>query len=250
MSECSKTGGGPSPNPPAGDKEIKSIDTNYSFLLLEVDGDTIDVDTNLDFLDPTATPWNQLSTADDHGQGRGDQHVQHDLDNSLSESGHELNKSQVSPQLSSSATAAPRCSGSTGPFRFPGSSAIWQMPRPQFVARKSAPSPTVSPSSLITPERRSAEKVEIISEDGSSQIVDVQENAYSGKSLKKPEKEELDPAKKYWREMLVMQTTNMKLQKNLIQEKINTELLKQDLLKKKLNVKDVESDSDDETEAG
>ena len=248
MSECSKTGGGPSPNPPTGDKDIKNIDTNSSFLI-ELDGDTIEIETNLDFLDPTETPWNQLSTAD--GQGHGDQDVQHDLDHSLSESGHELNKSQVSPQLSSSvATAAPRCSGSTGPFRFPGSSATWQMPRPQFVARKSAPSPTVShagSSSLLTPERRrSADKVVIISEDGSSQIVDVQENAHSGKSFKKHEKEELDPAKKYWTEMLAMQTTNMKLQKNLIQEKINTELLKQELMKKKL---DVESDSDNETEA-
>ena len=76
--------------------------------------------------------------------------------------------------------------------------------------------------------------------------MDIQENAYSGKSLKKHDKEELDPAKKYWTEMLAMQTTNMKLQKTLIQEKINTELLKQDLMKKKL---DVESGSDDETEA-
>ena len=126
------------------------------------------------------------------------------------------------------------------------------MPKPLVVARKSKPSPTVShdgSSSLFTPERKSsagAEKVEIISEDGFSQIVDIQENAYSGKSLKKHDKEELDPAKKYWTEMLAMQTTNMKLQKTLIQEKINTELLKQDLMKKKL---DVESGSDDETEA-
>ena len=65
-SECSKTGGGPSPNLPTGDKEIKNIDTNSSFLI-EIDGDTIETDTNIDFLDPTETPRNQLSTADNEG---------------------------------------------------------------------------------------------------------------------------------------------------------------------------------------
>ena len=45
--------------------------------------------------------------------------------------------------------------------------------------------------------------------------------------------EELDPPKKYWNEMLALQKTNMQWQKQLLQEKIKTEMLKQYVLKKK-----------------
>ena len=44
MSQCSKTGGGPSPDVPP-----------------EIDGDQIDTASTLDFLDPTKTPWNSLT---------------------------------------------------------------------------------------------------------------------------------------------------------------------------------------------
>ena len=53
LSQCSKTGGGPSPDVPP-----------------EIDGDQIDTAWKLDFLDPTETPWNLLSTAEQkHGHG-------------------------------------------------------------------------------------------------------------------------------------------------------------------------------------
>ena len=60
--------------------------------------------------------------------------------------------------------------------------------------------------------------------------------------------EELDPAKKYWTEMLALQKTNMQWQKQLLQEKIKTEMLKQYVLKKKGKVEGAVSD--EESDAG
>ena len=48
--------------------------------------------------------------------------------------------------------------------------------------------------------------------------------------------DDLDPAKKYFTEMLAMQTTQMMWKKQLVQLKIKTEFLKQELLKKQLNL--------------
>ena len=56
----------------------------------------------------------------------------------------------------------------------------------------------------------------------------------------------------YFTEMLAMQTTQMKWKKQLVQLKIKTEFLKQELLKKQLNVnlvvenEDSSSDSEDD----
>ena len=62
MSQCSKTGGGPSPVIPT-----------------EIDGDDIDTTPKFDFLDPIDTPWNALSTAEQKG-GHGEQAREQELD--------------------------------------------------------------------------------------------------------------------------------------------------------------------------
>ena len=54
--------------------------------------------------------------------------------------------------------------------------------------------------------------------------------------------DDLDPAKKYFTEMLAMQTTQMMWKKQLVQLKIKTEFLKQELLKKQLNLNDEETE--------
>ena len=236
LSQCSKTGGGPSPDVPP-----------------EIDGDQIDTAWKLDFLDPTETPWNSLSTAEQR-RGHGDQPGPGDKEpvdyENFSEHSQASNKFKIPVKLPS---APPTFQGSSGGprFRFPGSSEI-RMPRPKFGSVNDSPSPTLSqetpsPSSLTTPERKK-EKVELVIEDGTRQIIDIEEingNKTRGKPVKKTDKQEdIDPAKKYWTEMLALQTTNMQWQKRLLQEKIKTELLKQHLLKKKGKIEDDESDDD------
>ena len=234
MSQCSKTGGGPSPDVPP-----------------EIDGDQIDTASTLDFLDPTKTPWNSLTTAEQkrgHGDQDGDQEqIAHE---SFSGPSQASKKFKLPVQLPSAPPIFQLSSG--GPrFRFPGSSEI-RIPRPKFRSVNDSPSPTLSqetpsPSSLSTPERR-YEKVELVNEDGTRQIIDIEEingGETKGKSVKKTDKQvDIDPAKKYWTDMLAMQTINMQWRNKLLQEKIKTELLKQDLLKKKGKVKDGESDEE------
>ena len=245
MSQCSKTGGGPSPVIPT-----------------EIDGDDIDTTPKFDFLDPIDTPWNALSTAGQKG-GHGDQVGEQELNvaEDLFESGQgqvlELENFKAPAKLPM--VAAPSlqgCSGAGGPrCRFPGSSEI-RMPRPKFMPHGS-PSPTFShgtpsPSSSYTPERRS-EKVEIVMEDGTRQMLDVEEcnSKNKGKVVKTTAKqEELDPAKKYWTEMLALQKTNMQWQKQLLQEKIKTEKLKQYVLKKKGKVESAVSDEESDVGEG
>ena len=247
MGQCSKTGGGPSPDIPG-----------------EIDGDDIDTTPKFDFLDPVDTPWNVLSTAEQKS-GHGEQVMEQELDvpKDLLESGQgqvlELVLENFKAPAKLPIVAAPSlqgCSGAGGPrYRFPGSSEI-RMPRPKFMPHGS-PSPTFShgtpsPSSSYTPERR-REKVEIVMEDGTRQMLDVEESnsRNKGKVVKTSAKqEELDPAKKYWTEMLAFQKTNMQWQKQLLQEKIKTEKLKQYVLKKKGKVESAVSDEESDVGEG
>ena len=57
--------------------------------------------------------------------------------------------------------------------------------------------------------------------------------------------DDLDPASKYFTEMLAMQTTQMKWKKQLVQLKIKTEMLKQEVLKKQLEVPEELEESSD-----
>ena len=99
-----------------------------------------------------------------------------------------------------------------------------------------------SPLLQVTPDRR--EKIKIVNEDGSTELIELEVRGENNndKQKKKNEKEDLDPAKKYWTEMLAMQKTSMEMQKVLLQEKIKTEILKQKLIKSKNYIKDAEED--------
>ena len=113
-SKESKTGGGPSPDVPP-----------------EIDGDQIDTASTLDFLDPTKTPWNSLTTAEQkrgHGDQDGDQEqIAHE---SFSGPSQASKKFKLPVQLPSAPPIFQLSSG--GPrFRFPGSSEI-RIPRPKF----------------------------------------------------------------------------------------------------------------------
>ena len=153
-------------------------------------------------------------------------------------SGEGLSRFQKPVPLSSSVPTIQNVSEGTR-FCFPGSSGV-KMPRPNFSSGNDTPSSTASQNnspSLVTPERKSPETVQIFNEDGSSEIVEVKEcNDIMGKSTKKNIQENVDPARKYWTEMLEMQKTNMNLQKKLILAKIETELLKQYLMKKEVKI--------------
>ena len=210
MVECAKTGGGPGVDPPP-----------------EMDGDNIPVE-KIDFLDPTPTPWNDLAIF-----GK---------------------TSSSKPRTSTDVQEAASCSGGQS-FRFPGSSNS-VMPKPNFRSAGNTPtsklqqhrvliSPSTksdtSPSLQVTPDRR--EKIQIVNEDGSTELIELEVRGENNNDIqkKKKEKEDLDPAKKYWTEMLAMQKTNIGMQRVLIQEKIKTEKLKQKLMSEKY-IKDVEED--------
>ena len=68
------------------------------------------------------------------------------------------------------------------------------MPRPKFGSVNDSPSPTLSqetpsPSSLTTPERKK-EKVELVLEDGTRQIIDIEEMNGNKKKNKTPGREQ------------------------------------------------------------
>ena len=237
MSQCSKTGGGPSPDVPP-----------------EIDGDQIDTASTLDFLDPTKTPWNSLTTAEQkrgHGDQDGDQEqIAHE---SFSGPSQASKKFKLPVQLPSAPPTFQQSSGGPSFQRFPtvsngnGSYEI-RIPRPKFRSVNDSPSPTLSQETPSVELVELVEKVELVNEDGTRQIIDIEEingGETKGKSVKKTDKQvDIDPAKKYWTDMLAMQTINMQWRNKLLQEKIKTELLKQDLLKKKGKVKDGESDEE------
>ena len=230
MSQCLKTGGGPSPEVPP-----------------QIDGDEIDTSSTIDFLDPIKTPWNSLTTAAEQKRGHGDQ------DDQEASKKFKLPVQSSPVQLPSAPPTFQQSSGGPSFQRFPtvsngnGSYEI-RIPRPKFRSVNDSPSPTLSQETQSVELVELVEKVELVNEDGTRQIIDIEDingGDTKGKSVKKSDKQvDIDPAKKYWTDMLAMQTINMQWRNKLLQEKIKTELLKQDLLKKKGKVKDGESDEE------
>ena len=238
--ECGKTGGGAGPEAPP-----------------EMDGDNVPTDTEkVEYLDPTPTPWNSLAV-----MGVGQKVVVKSSTNR-----------GLQQSLGQNVPDEPSTSGGFQPsFRVPLHQGIV---RPKFrpgcktLTPEGQPagliSPSLSdssPSPQITPKR--SEKVQIVqqNEDGSTEtiMVEVEDEKNMPKKVRVKE-EVLDPANKYWTEMLLMQrknmglqSENMRMQKTLLQEKIKVELLRQKFFASKVEatvdkVEESEVSEEDEEE--